>query len=190
MKTTAKTIILGFLFLMAACVPSLNPLYTDQDLIFDTALIGAWSDKDSKETWEFTEADDKEYKLIYTDEDVKKGEFEARLLKIEGKTFMDITPIKPVFPQNDFYKGHFLATHTFVQIIQTGPKFEIAYLEPKWLKGFLDKNPGAIGHVKIEDEILLTDTSKNLQKFLLTHLNTPDAFAEPVEMVKGKRGVK
>ena len=190
MKNTLKLLTLSFLLMFASCVPSLNPLYTDQDLIFDATLLGAWTDNDSKEIWVFTYEDEKEYKLVYTDEDGKKGEFEARLLKIEGKTFLDMTPIRPVLPQNDFYKGHFLATHTFVQIIRTGPKFEISYLEPKWLKGFLDKNPAGIGHVKIEDEILLTDTPKNLQKFLLVHLNTNGAFAEPLELIKSNRGRK
>ncbi len=190
MKSNLKLLTLALLLLSASCVPSLNPLYTEQDLVFDAALLGVWTDKESAETWSFTYANEKEYRLEFTDKDGKKGEFEAHLLKIEGKTFMEITPIKPVLPQNDFYKGHFLATHTFVQIIQTGPKTQIAYLEPKWLKGFLDKNPAGIAHVRIEDEILLIDTPKNLQKFLVTHTNTEGAFAKPVELVKGKRGGK
>ncbi len=89
MKNFIKLLTLSFLFMLAGCVPSLNPLYTDQDLIFDSALLGVWTDKDSKETWAFTEAGEKEYKLLYTEEDGRKGEFKAHLLKIEGKTFLD-----------------------------------------------------------------------------------------------------
>jgi len=191
MKNTLKLFTLSFLLMFAGCVHTLNPLYTEQDLIFDAALLGVWTDSDSKETWELTKAGEKQYRLTYKDENGKTGEFTAHLLKVEGKKFMDLTPIKPILSQNDFYKGHFLATHTFAQIIQNGPKFQISYLESKWLKDFLDKNPAAVSHVKIADEILLTDSPNNLQKILLTHLNTNGAFAEPVELIKkDKRGRK
>jgi hypothetical protein len=180
MKNTIKFAILGFLLILTSCVPSLNPLYTDADLIFDEALLGVWSDAEAAESWDFAYLSEKEYKLVYTDEKGKKGEFRARLLRIEGKTFLDLTPVKPVLPQNDFYKANFLATHTFVQVTQSAPNARIAYLEPDWLKSFLEKNPAAIRHEKLSGEILLTASTKELQKFLLTHLNTPGAFSKPI----------
>ena len=182
MKNFIKLLTLSFLFMLAGCVPSLNPLYTDQDLIFDSALLGVWTDKDSKETWAFTEAGEKEYKLLYTEEDGRKGEFKAHLLKIEGKTFLDLTPIRPALSQNDFYKAHFLTLHTFVQVSQTAPTVQISYLEPEWLKKIIAENPNAIRHEKIGDEILLTASTKELQKFLLKHLNTEGAFAKPISV--------
>ena len=182
MKNTIKFAIAGFLLILTSCVPSLNPLYTDSDLIFDETLLGVWTDTDGAESWAFNSSDAKEYKLVYTDEKGKKGEFKTRLLKIEGKTFLDLTPVKPALEQNDFYKANFLATHTFVQITQTAPTVQISYLEPDWLKSFLDKNPSAIRHEKLSGEILLTASTKDLQRFLLTHLNTPGAFAKPIDI--------
>ena len=129
-----------------------------------------------------TKADEKQYKLVYTDEDGKSGEFTAHLLKVEGKTFLNLTPVEPILPQNDFYKGHFLATHTFALISQTAPTVQISFLEIKWLKKFLIKKPTALRHAKMEDEILLTASPKELQKFLLDHLNTEGAFAKPISL--------
>ncbi len=180
MKNFLKLLTLSFLLMFTSCVLSLNPLYTGQDLIFDASLLGVWTDPESTETWAFTYADEKEYKLVYTDESGKKGEFTAHLFKVEGKTFLDLTPLKPTLSQNDFYKGHFLTLHTFVQITQTAPTVQISYLEPKWLKKMLAENPNAIRHEKIGDEILLTAPTGELQKFLLTHLNTEGAFAKPI----------
>lgn len=182
MKNIIKLVTLSFLLMFASCVPSLNPLYTEQDLIFDAALLGVWTDKNSKETWELTKTGEKEYKLVYTDDDGKTGAFTAHLLKVDDKTFMDLTPLKPVLSQNDFYKEHFLPTHTFAQISQTTPTVQISFFEPKWLKKFLAENPGAIRHEKLGDEILLTDSPKKLQKFLLTHLNTEGAFAKSISV--------
>ena len=182
MKNLLKTAILSFLLLLTSCVPSLNPLYTDQDVIFDSALLGVWTDKDSKETWELTKADKKQYKLVYTDEDGKTGEFTAYLLKVDGRTFLDLTPVEPILPQNDFYKGHFLTTHTFALISQTAPTVQISFLEPEWLRKFVVKNPTALRHAKMEDEMLLPASPKELQKFLLAHLNTEGAFGKPISV--------
>jgi hypothetical protein len=180
MKKIFKFAVLGFLLICAGCVPSLNPLYTEADLIFDAALLGVWTDLEATESWAFTSSDDKEYKLVYTDESGKKGEFKARLLKIEGRSFLDLTPVKPALAENDFYKANFLPTHTFILITQPAPNAQIAYLEPEWLKSFLAKNPAAIRHERLAGEILLTASTKDLQKFLLAHLNTPGAFSKPI----------
>lgn len=182
MKNTLKLLTFSFILMFASCVPSLNPFYTEQDLIFDAALLGVWTDKDSKETWELTKAGEKEYKLVYTDEDDKTGEFTAHLLKIDGKTFLDLTPIKPVLSQNDFYKDHFLSVHSFAQISHTAPTVQISFLEPEWVKKFLAKNPTAVSHHKMGNEILLIAAPKQLQKFLLAHLNTEGAFAKPISV--------
>ena len=182
MKNFLKLISLGLLLALAGCVSSLNPLYTEDDVIFDPALAGVWIDKDSKETWELTKNGEKQYKLIYTDENGKSGEFIARLLKIEGEKFMDLTPVNPILSQNDFYREHFLAVHSFAQITETGSTVQISFLEPEWLKTMLAKNPNAIRHEKIGDEIFLTASPKELQKFLLAHLNTRGAFADPISV--------
>ncbi len=182
MKNTLKLLTFSFILMFASCVLSLNPFYTEQDLIFDAALLGVWTDKDSKETWELTKAGEKEYKLVYTDEDGKTGEFTAHLLKVDGKTFLDLAPAEPLLPQNDFYKGHFLPIHTFALISQTAPTVQISFLEPEWLRKFLAKNPTALRHAKMEDEMLLTASPKELQKFLLAHLNTEGAFGKPISV--------
>ncbi|MBI3044618.1 MAG: hypothetical protein HYY78_17510 [Betaproteobacteria bacterium] len=38
---------------LAGCVFSLHPLYTDEDVVFDPALIGAWVQGNAGNTWEF-----------------------------------------------------------------------------------------------------------------------------------------
>ena len=46
----------GILLLLSGCiVRSLHPLYTDENVIFDTRLIGQWAEEGSKEIWEFSQ---------------------------------------------------------------------------------------------------------------------------------------
>ena len=179
MKNIIKFALIVLLLILTGCVPSLNPLYTGDDIIFDAALLGVWFDSDETESWVFTSPNEKEYKVVYTDESGKKGEFKARLLKIEGKLFLDLVPVKTGLAQTDFYKANFLPMHTFVHISQTAPHPQISYLEPDWLKSHLDKTPAALRHERISGEILITASTKDLQKFLLTNLNVPGAFSKP-----------
>ena len=183
MKYFARSLMIACLFVWAAgCVSTLNPLYTERDLIFDPAIMGTWTDEDSKETWAFSYSNEKEYRLVYTDEEGRQGEFKARLLRFEGNTFLDISPVRPPLSQNDFYKSHFLALHTFVKVNQSRPAVQISYLEPEFLKKTLAKDSSALRHEKLGGEILITASTEELQAFLLEHLNTEGAFAEPINM--------
>jgi hypothetical protein len=186
MRKALKWFLPGFLSLLAGCVPSLHPLYTDQDVIFDQSILGVWGDDNSKETWALTRDGEKEYKLVHTDEDGKKGEFVAHLLKVEGRMFLDLYPVEPELPQNDFYRGHLLRAHTFAAVLQIEPAIRISILNPEWLKKLLDKQLSALRHEKVNDEILITASPKELKKFLLTHLKTEGAFSEPIELKRKK----
>lgn len=187
MRNIFRMLTISFLLALTSCVASLHPLYTDQDLIFDSSLLGTWTDADSKETWTFSRGGEKEYRLVYTDEDGKTGEFTARLLSAAGERFLNLTPANPLLAQNDYFKGHFLPTHTFVKISQVSGANQFSYLEPKWLKTYLDKNPTAIRHQTVSGEIILTASPREMQNFLLRHLNTEGAFAKPIS-IKRKEG--
>ncbi len=84
--------------LLGGCIPviSLHPLYTEKDIVVDKKLCGTWIDEsgDMKSTWEFECIDEPKnaYKLIFTDENGKKGSFVAHLVKLENRLFLDIFP--------------------------------------------------------------------------------------------------
>jgi hypothetical protein len=93
---------------IVGCIPSLHPLYTENDLIFEKALVGTWVDENPENTWTFSQSGEKEYKLIYS-EDGKPGEFTAHLLKIKDKMFIDLYPAEPELKANNgFYKAHLI----------------------------------------------------------------------------------
>ncbi|MEI8078575.1 MAG: hypothetical protein WCH61_02965 [bacterium] len=82
MKKAMTIISIGLLFILSGCIPSVHPLYTEQDLIFDPLLVGEWVDKDGKETWTFTKSAEKTYTLRYIDEKGKTGDFVVHLLQV------------------------------------------------------------------------------------------------------------
>jgi hypothetical protein len=187
MNLSATTFILVSALLLASCVPSLHPLYTDADLITDREIVGTWVDNETGETWTLSNGGHTKYTLVHTDADGRKGEFTARLVKLEDKLFLDIVPVASSVLQNDFYRDRFIATHTFLHVQKNASTVAISYLEPRWLKDHVAENPNSIRHEKIAGEIVLTSSPKDTQKFLLAHLNTREAFSQPAELVR-KRG--
>ena len=117
MRSISTSFILISALFVAACIPSLNPLYTEADLITDPALIGTWEDKETGETWTFSSCEKLKYSLVHIDSDGRKGEYDARLVKVGDKRFLDIVPVRSAIPQNDLYKDRFIATHTFIHIV-------------------------------------------------------------------------
>lgn len=187
MKRIALLLTLALTLMIAGCVPSLHPLYTEKDLFFENALVGVWAESDdSRETWAFERSGEKGYKLVYTG-DGKTGEFEAHLLKLGDTMFLDLYPDDAGLKElnrNDFYKSHFLPTHTFAKVTQIEPALQMAFLNPDWLKELLEKNAKAIRHEKVGDRIVLTASTDELQKFVLNHGNTKNAFGDEPSNLK------
>ncbi len=184
MKKAATIISLGLLFLMTGCIPSVHPLYTDQDLIFDPLLVGVWANKDGKETWTFTKKAENAYTLLYVDEKGKKGEFAVYLLKVGDRRFLDLYPTDPDLQQNDFYRCHLMPVHTFMRLQQQGDGIQMAVLKTDWIKKYLQEHPNALKHEKMDDGILLTAQPKDMQAFLLKHDKTADTWDECSPMTR------
>ena len=176
----------GF-FALVGCIPSLHPLYTENDLIFEPSLVGEWSGKDSKETWTFTKNGDKEYKLLCVDKGGKKGEFIVYVLRVEGRLFVDFFPAESDLKENDFYKMHFMPVHTFMRIQQIEPTLQLAYLKPDWIKKLLQEDPGAIRHEKVGDTFVLTAQPKELQALLIKCEKTAEAWGECDPLTRKKK---
>jgi hypothetical protein len=180
--------------LLGSCVPSLHPLYTDKELVFEEKLLGSWGDGD--QAWEFkTGEKEKSYDLT-TDEKGKKGEFTVYLVKIQGGSkadekkdsarqallFLDLYPKEPKLETNDFYKFHLLPVHTFLKIEQLGTTLKMQAMNPEKLQEMLKAKPDLIKHEVVEDRIVLTASTKQLQKFMIEHANDEGLFGEPSDL--------
>jgi hypothetical protein len=184
MRLASALACLVSLFALCGCVPSVQPLYTEADLIFEPAIVGDWADKSGNVAWTFAKAGPKDYTVTFIDDDGKKGVFSGHLVKVEGAQFMDLYPSELQVEQNGYYRGHFVPAHTFVRVQITDAGLKLSGLKPDWMKSFIEANPAAIKHEKLEDRILLTASSKDLQAFLAKHLKAADAWAEGDPLTK------
>lgn len=101
--------------LMIQCTPpSLHPLFTEENLVFEPALVGTWTNEKGDETWTFQKSSETAYELIHVEKGVS-AKFEARLVRMEDFLFLDVYPQDPNI-QNEFYKAHLILGHTFARV--------------------------------------------------------------------------
>jgi hypothetical protein len=81
---------------LAGCLPvdSLEPLYTDKDTVFDTALLGEWVSPDANDdgVTTFTEVSSQpvsSYKTTMQDKD-EITKYSAHLVDLQGHRFLDV----------------------------------------------------------------------------------------------------
>jgi hypothetical protein len=179
-KSLKKLAVVAFGALLTACTPSLHPLFTEKDVVFESALLGKWvceDDEGSKTEWSFTRSGDKVYGLVHV-EDGDPGRFEARMVKLGQHFFLDLYPEEPVV-DNGFYKLHLVRAHTFAKITLDGDALSVSIMDPEWLEKSLDDGDLTLRHEKEKGGgILLTAPTAELQQFVLKAVENPEAFPD------------
>ena len=184
--------------LMGGCVPvlSLHPLYTKENVIFKQELLGTWADPNSPgTTWQFKRADkDKNiYKLVFSDEDGRKGLFDTHLVELKGRLFLDLYPAdfpcdledpnKVDWPYNSFF---LVPVHTFIKVDSIEPTLKMRLTIDDKVEQLLKENPKAVKHTVLEDKSLLTASTKELQAFVLKYADDERLFGESTVLKRTK----
>lgn len=152
--------------LIVGCVPTLNTVYRDEDLVFDPNLIGRWQQDQAQNHWEFTQTGPRELQLAYTDGQGRTGQFVAHLAEVGGLRYLDLYPIKTELTESEFYKFHLVPVHTVYLVKSTTPHVELAGFDLAWLNQHLADHPDAIGHIECAGQKVITAPTEELQKFL------------------------
>jgi hypothetical protein len=178
--------------ILGGCLPvlSLHPLFTEKDLAFDEKLLGTWVEEPNT-TWEFnrTEEPKNAYKLIYThqeNEAAKKNakcSFIVRLVKLKNNLFLDACPT-PWEPEDlnmveCAYNTLFLIpAHTFIKVNAIEPQLKLQLTDDEEINKLLKADPNAVEHTSIEDKLVLTASTKELQAFVLKYADDSRVFTE------------
>jgi hypothetical protein len=179
----------GIAALLCSCIPSVNPFYTDQDVVFDARLLGEWQGKDKSDNpdvWEFEGTTNKMYKLTITEKEGKQGRFNAHLFQLKQEYFLDLIPDDCHYATNqaDLVGASMYPGHLLVRVPQLEPVLKLALFDFGWLEEFIKKNPKALAHHKEGDHMVLTAGTRDLQKFVLKHLGEDELFEKPDEMIR------
>jgi len=168
--------LLALLPLLAGCVYSLNPLYTDDVLVFEPALVGEWYGVDrfhGSETYTRSPAryilesttQDGRYKLIYVDRKDVRRTFGANLIRLQEHLFLDVQRSDQEFYNNDLL----LPVHAFFSIEMSPSVLIVRPLDYGKTARFLEAKPDAIRHTQTKRFVLLTADTMHLRTFLAAH---------------------
>jgi len=184
--------------LLGGCVPvmSLHSIYTEENVVFEEKLLGTWADDpNSPETiWEFRRIDEPKnaYKLFFSDDKDDKGSFVARLVKLQNKLFLDVYPDELPWEPDDpnkvkwAYNTLFLIpAHTFIKIDSIEPQLKMRLTNDDKMAELLKEDPNAVKHAFIEDRLILTESTKELQAFVLEYADDNRVFTD--EIVLGRK---
>ena len=165
MKTRHALTLAALTLMAAACVPSYHPIYSDDTLVFDERLVGAWKESEGSDTWTFEAAPAKAYELTLTGGG-SSSVFEAHLARLGDVLVLDLFP-KARGSSQDFTNAHFVKAHTFLRVELDDSKLGLRVIDGEWLGKRLEKRPAALAHVRRdENEVLLTASTAELQAFV------------------------
>lgn len=196
--------------ILGGCVPviSLHPLFTEEALVFEEKLLGTWADDPNspKSTWEFKRAVDsseedwelpseireKAYILIFTNDEGKKGSFFAGLSTSFERFFLNVCPSQfpcaQQDPNEDWELNSFLfiAGHSFIIIDSIEPKLKMRWTTNDAIKELLEEYPNAVKHELVEDRVILTASTRELQAFVLKYADDSKVFPAKVALTRKK----
>lgn len=181
-KTLLPT--LGIALLLASCVQSLHPLYTEKDLLFEPKLVGTW-ESEGGNLWIFLKSGKKSYDLVYTEKETP-AKFAAHLVKLGSYQFLDLFPTS-IDLKNDLQQAHLLPTHMFFRVWLEKDTLRLAILEHDWLKKMIDENKTNIKHEVVDKRVVLTASTSALQKFIAQNADDPGAFPRPKTSLTRRR---
>ncbi|MFK8104927.1 MAG: hypothetical protein AB8G15_20580 [Saprospiraceae bacterium] len=177
-------------FLLQGCIPSLHPLYTAKDLVTHKALAQQ-SYVGGNCEWEFkTIEGEKAYQLIHT-ENSKVAHFKVHLVKLDEYLFFDFYPISkvseadPISPPqipkgNTFSEMHVVPVHSFAKAEFVEGNIVIQQFDADWLEKLFKERRIRIKHERTEKGIVLTASTKELQKFILKYAEEDKAYTEAI----------
>ena len=180
MLTTAVALL--FLFLLANCGPplSIHPLYTDKDVTFDPALLGTWADPTDKNgsPLVFERGGNNSYKAIVRLNDNTNVDeiFEVHLVKLNGRLFLDAVQRKNRISGQEADIGIAVPAHIVARVSIEKNSLQLNLLDGDWIKRELKSGRTSISHEEIGNDLVITASTPELQKFVLGHADDEEAF--------------
>jgi hypothetical protein len=184
MKKQLFAAIAGGATILTGCVlTSVHPFYTTNDLVFETSLVGQWTNTQSNERWTFEKQGASSYLLTYAEGD-NSSIAQAHLFRLSGQLFLDVAgqeqdwkTVPPPVP-----------SHLLLKVTQLTPAVQMVPLNHDWVKALLEKQPGALHHTLVtgpkpdDVRVVLTGDTTELQAFLKTNLKNEEAWKDGFEL--------
>ena len=188
MKSLTAAMIVTGLMILAGCFPpvTLNPIYSEEETIFEPDLVGVWSEEDSNDQFQFQQTAETAYDLTGNVDSGVVFSFDVRLTRLNGELFMDLYPDYYDVDIDDFYKLHLLPVHSFYRIELAKDTLRVFMIDEDWLSKFMESSADTIPYEIHAERTVLSGTTEQLQAFVGELMETEGAFEEVVTLLRVK----
>lgn len=190
---------MGLIIALPSCtIFSLHPLYTEEELVMETALEGMWKDNDDGDEFVyFEQMDEKMYLFRYmelqegAENELEMGDtvsFRAGLVQVGEHYFLDLYPYYNDGNNDEawYLFRNFVPTHSFVKIEWDADHVTLYLFDYDRMKKLFEQNRIRIKHEMLEDFIVITASTEELQRFIRKYADDDEAFDDPGVFIKMK----
>ena len=198
------------LFFTGCFLQTVHPLVEPENSILIPGLEGRWFDDDTR--WTFIndisrfpelspvfegdpeQEEDSEFKnaylVLYENlEDVNSDTalFVGSVTKLNGFYFLDLELWAKSLDElenteNTFVDSHLFPVHTISKIRVDDEGLKLEFFKSSFIKELITSNRVRIKHEKVKDDILITASTEELQKFVEKYADDKEAFEDAIEL--------
>jgi hypothetical protein len=169
-----RALTFAFAVLSAGClVGSLHPVYDDASIVFDEALVGSWTNKESEVTVVVERGEWRSYHVAYTDR-FGTTKFTGHLARVGPARFLNIRP------EDGLERPAFLVVANGVMQIEIEPA-RVRVREPEYGTVLARLNAGKLdldAATDLKRNVVVTAPTARLRAWLLKALEDEDAWAD------------
>ncbi len=189
MTRLAHLAVVGALLSNSGCiVVSISPLCPDKDAVFEPALVGTWLESPLM-GYTFSKLGENGYRIDIVDRE-DRGTMTGHLIRLDGTLFMDVMPtddwkeLSVPEKTGEMLDDWYVPLHFFVRVNQLVPTLSVSAVDETWLNDYLKTHPTALTHTVRGEDVLLTSSTPDLQKFFAAHAKTPGAFEKETVLTR------
>ena len=196
MRIGALLLTILLLFTASGCGPefSLNALFESKDVIVNDAVVGTWitssatdGEVSQGQTYTFTKLGDTAYELIFPgDQPGSRYKSEVHLVHLGKFLFLDAYPAKSDSDEKQQTRAPepfpMIGGHVFGRIWIDKDFLRIALLGDEWVKTMAEQKKLTAGSALVENQILLTASTEELQRLALQYAEDSKAFSEEIAL--------
>lgn len=214
MKRTIKNIFIisVLLYLFTGCyLQSVHPLVPFKDAQVLDGLEGRWESGEQRwtfindpshftsnpfgEDFELSDEEKKEFDSVYMIilEDLESPSADSVLLigsigTFNGEHFIDLSMFYS--DESSIQNYYNFPVHIFSKISMENGTLSLEYFESSWIKEQIQNNRVRIKHEQNENgDILITASTRELQKFVSKYSDDPKAFDEPLKLTRSSNAL-
>lgn len=181
MRTIRFAAVLIPLLSLSACVPlpSVNPLWNEENAAYEPALAGTWISEDNDEIITIVETGRNEYRMVYVSGN-EASQYELHAVRLDGRLFLDLLPDRKLLEerlQGEAYVP-LVPCHFFLRAVLGPDGLELAAMDDEAIGKRLDRGELEIPATNWADGLLLTAQTDEIQAMVVRCADDPDVWSE------------